>query len=181
MSLQEPLPVFKLLLSANNTALQLMTDMEAALQGSHRFDMSFIRSHATSVCVNVYAIIKHLNELSSNRYRALEGVFTAIEAKIGATLERRQLTNIGKLVLNMQQIDQGLAEAVGSKMANLGEIATHLPELAVPPGFAITAAGYDLFLSHNRLQEEINRRLQSLEEKISRTFTGKAPRCRCSS
>ena len=49
-------------------------------------------------------------------------------------------------------------------MANLGEIATHLPELAVPPGFAITAAAYELFLSHNQLQEEINRRLQSLEE-----------------
>ena len=159
---------FKLLLAANNTALQLMTDMEAALQGSHRFDMSFIRSHATSVCVNVFAIIKYLNELSGNRYQALEGVSTAIEAKIGAILERRQLSNIRKLVLGLGQIDQGLAEAVGSKMANLGEIATHLPELAVPPGFAITAASYELFLSHNRLQEEINRRLQSLEvENIS--------------
>jgi pyruvate, water dikinase len=159
---------FKLLLAANNTALQLMTDMEAALHGSHRFDMSFIRSHATSVCVNVFAIIKYLNELSGNRYRALEGVFTGIEARIGAILERRQLSNIRKLVLGLEQIDQGLAEAVGSKMANLGEIATHLPELAVPPGFAITAAAYELFLSHNRLQEEINRRLQSLEvENIS--------------
>ncbi|MGO9622525.1 MAG: PEP/pyruvate-binding domain-containing protein [Desulfobaccales bacterium] len=159
---------FKLLLAANNTALQLMTDMEAALHGSHRFDMSFIRSHATSVCVNVFAIIKYLNELSGNRYRALEGGFTTIEAKIGAILERRQLSNIQKLVLGLEQIDQGLAEAVGSKMANLGEIATHLPELAVPPGFAITAAAYEIFLSHNRLQEEINRRLQSLEvENIS--------------
>ncbi|MGP8049201.1 MAG: PEP/pyruvate-binding domain-containing protein [Desulfobaccales bacterium] len=159
---------FKLLLAANNTALQLMTDMEAALHGSHRFDMSFIRSHATSVCVNVFAIIKYLNELSGNRYRALEGVFTASEAKIGAILERRQLSNLRNLVLGLEQIDQGLAEAVGSKMANLGEIATHLPELAVPPGFAITAAAYELFLSHNRLQDEINRRLQSLEvENIS--------------
>src|SRR5208337_2979313 len=132
------------------------------------FDMSFIRSHATSVCVNVFAIIKYLNELSDNRYRALEGIFTAIEAKIGAILERRQLSNVRKLVLRLEQIDQGFAEAVGSKMANLGEIATHLPELAVPPGFAITAASYELFLSHNRLQEEINRRLQSLEvENIS--------------
>ena len=63
---------FKLLLAANNTALQLMTDMEAALHGSHSFGMTFIRSHATAVCVNVFAIIKYLNELSGNRYRALE-------------------------------------------------------------------------------------------------------------
>ncbi len=58
---------FKLLLAANNTALQLMTDMEAALHGSHSFGMSFIRSHATAVCVKVFAMIKYLNELSGNR------------------------------------------------------------------------------------------------------------------
>ena len=66
---------FKLLLAANNTALQLMTDMEAALHGSHSFGMTFIRSHATAVCVNVFAIIKYLNELLGNRYQALEAVF----------------------------------------------------------------------------------------------------------
>ncbi len=48
-------------------------------------------------------------------------------------------------------------------MANLGEITSRLPELAVPAGFAITAAAYELFLSHNQLQDEINRRLQTLE------------------
>ena len=39
-----------------------------------------------------------------------------------------------------------------------------MPEIAVPQGFAVTAAAYELFLAHNELQEEINRRLQSLEE-----------------
>ena len=49
-------------------------------------------------------------------------------------------------------------------MANLGEITGELPEIAVPPGFAITAAAYERFLSHNQLTDEINRRLQSMEE-----------------
>jgi phosphoenolpyruvate synthase/pyruvate phosphate dikinase len=39
-------------------------------------------------------------------------------------------------------------------MANLGEITGRLPELAVPPGFAITTAAYDLFMSHNQLTDE---------------------------
>jgi len=154
---------FKLLLAANNTALQLMTDMEAALHGSHSFGMSFIRSHATAICVNVFAIIRNLNELSDKRYQALEGVFDAIKEKIDAALTSRQVPVIQELVLPLEQVHRDMADGVGSKMANLGEITTRLPELAVPAGFAITAAAYELFLSHNQLQDEINRRLQSLE------------------
>ncbi len=154
---------FKLLLAANNTALQLMTDMEAALHGNHSFGMTFVRSHATAVCVNVFAIVKYLNELSGNKFRALEPVFAAIERKIAQTLEHRQPPAIQALVLPLAQVHKEMADGVGSKMANLGEISTQVPEIAVPAGFVITAAAYDLFLSHNQLQEEINRRLQSLE------------------
>ena len=155
---------FKLLLAANNTALQLMTDMEAALRSRHSFGMTFIRSHATATCVNVFNIIKYLNELTGNRYRALETVFTAIERQIDAILTQRQTPTIAALVLPLREVRQEMADGVGSKMANLGEITGELPEIAVPPGFAITAAAYERFLSHNQLTDEINRRLQSMEE-----------------
>jgi len=155
---------FKLLLAANNTALQLMTDMEAALCGKHSFGMTFIRSHATAVCVNVFNIIRNLNELTQNRYKALESVFAGIEKQIGALLSQRQAPPISELVLPLAAVRRDMADGVGSKMANLGEITGQLPELAVPPGFAITAAAYELFLSHNRLPDEINRLLQSMAE-----------------
>ncbi len=154
---------FKLLLGANNTALQLMTNLEAALHGNHSFGMTFIRSHSTAVCVNVFAIIKYLNELSGNKYQALEGVFGAIEGKIHDTLTRRKTPAIEEMVLPLSRVNKEMADAVGSKMANLGEITTRLPELPVPPGFVITAQAYELFLSYNLLHDEINRRLQSLE------------------
>jgi pyruvate,water dikinase len=154
---------FKLLLAANNTALQLMTDMEAALRSRHSFGMTFIRSHATATCVNVFNIIKYLNELTGNRYRGLEAVFSAIEKQIDAILKQRQAPAIAALVLPLREVRQEMADGVGSKMANLGEITGELPEIAVPPGFAITAAAYERFLSHNQLTDEINRRLQSME------------------
>src|SRR5665647_2697414 len=154
---------FKLLLAANNTALQLMTDMEAALRSRHNFGMTFIRSHATATCVNVFNIIKYLNELTGNRYRALETVFTAIERQIDAILKQRQAPAIAALVLPLREVRQEMADGVGSKMANLGEITGELPGIAVPPGFAITAAAYERFLSHNQLTDEINRRLQSMD------------------
>jgi pyruvate,water dikinase len=155
---------FKLLLAANNTALQLMTDMEAALRSRHSFGMTFIRSHATATCVNVFNIIKYLNELTGNRYRGLETVFTGIERQIDAILTQRQTPAIAALVLPLTEVRQAMADGVGSKMANLGEITGELPEIAVPLGFAITAAAYERFLSHNQLTDEINRRLQSMEE-----------------
>lgn len=155
---------FKLLLAANNTALQLMTDMEAALRGHHSFGMTFIRSHATAVCVNVFAIIRYLNELSGKKYQALEGVFAAIESKIDGVLKKRLAARIQELVLPLSRVHKEMADGVGSKMANLGEISTQVPGIAVPQGFAITAAAYELFMSHNQLLDEINRRLQSLEE-----------------
>jgi pyruvate,water dikinase len=87
---------FKLLLAANNTALQLMTDLEAALRGKHSFGMTFIRSHATAVCVNVFNIISNLNELTESRYQALVNIFSGIEKQIDATLSRRQApTDLG--------------------------------------------------------------------------------------
>ncbi|MCK9376245.1 MAG: PEP-utilizing enzyme [Syntrophobacterales bacterium] len=155
---------FKLLLAANNTALQLMTDMEAALRGKPSFGMTFIRSHATAACVNVYNIIKYLNELTGNKYQALESVFSGIERKIDATLKTRQTPAISELVLPLAAVRQEMADGVGSKMANLGEITGGLPEIAVPPGFAITAAAYERFMAHNQLHDEINRRLQSMAE-----------------
>jgi pyruvate,water dikinase len=154
---------FKLLLAANNTALQLMTDMEAALHGNHSFGMTFIRSHSTAVCVNVFSIIKYLNELSANKYQTLEPVFASIEGKISETLQKRQAFPLEELVLPLPSVHKEMADGVGSKMANLGEISTRLPGLMVPQGFVITAAAYELFLAHNQLQDEINRRLQSLE------------------
>jgi pyruvate,water dikinase len=155
---------FKLLLAANNTALQLMTDMEAALRGKHSFGMTFIRSHATAVCVNVFNIIRNLNELTENRYQALENIFSGIEKQIDATLVRRQAPALSELVLPLAAVRREMADGVGSKMANLGEITSQLPELAVPPGFAITTSAYELFISHNQLRDEINRLLQAMAE-----------------
>jgi pyruvate,water dikinase len=154
---------FKLLLNANNAALQLMTDMEAALHGNQSFGMTFIRSHCTAVCVNVFSLIRYLNELSGGRYQALEPVFESIRGKIDGLLGAKQPLALQDLVLPLAAVTKEMADGVGSKMANLGEIKTRLPQIRVPGGLVITAAAYELFLSHNGLQEEINRRLQALE------------------
>ena len=55
---------FKLLLTANNKALEIMADMEEALRGTHSFGMAFVQGRCTRIITNVWSIVKHLNELA---------------------------------------------------------------------------------------------------------------------
>lgn len=70
---------FKLLLNANNKALEIMTEMEEALKGTVPFGMTFVRSNCTTVSINVFQIIKHFNELTHGKYEALYGRFNEIQ------------------------------------------------------------------------------------------------------
>ncbi len=154
---------FRLLLASNNAALHLMTELELALQGTQSFGMTFIRSHSTAISVNVFSIIKYLNELTNNKYASLEPVFAAINSRLEAILSKRPVIAIQELVLPLSRVNKEMADSVGAKMANVGELRNHVPGLAVPEGFVATVAAYELFLSHNELTDEINRRIQSME------------------
>jgi len=154
---------FRLLLASNNAALHLMTELELALQGNHSFGMTFIRSNTTAVSVNVFSLIKYLNELTNNKYASLEPVFTSIQSRLEEVLSKRRAIPLQDLVLPLSQVTKEMADGVGAKMANVGELHNEVPEISVPEGFVATATAYELFLSHNQLQDEINRRIQSME------------------
>lgn len=153
---------FKLLLSANNKALELMADMEQALRGHRPFGMSFVRSNCTAVSVNVFRIVKNLDQLAPGKYEALYKSFKDIQDHINQVLSRRNELKGDQLVLPFDVIDKDLADQVGSKMANIGEVRNRL-SLPVPNGFVMTSLAYQRFFEYNELQAEIDRRLQSSE------------------
>ena len=148
---------FRLLLASNSKALEIMTDMEVALQGTRAFGMSFVRSRCTAASVNVYKIIKHLNELAPGKYADLFDRFKLIESQINRMLSQSRPFSNGPLVLPMGVVDNTVVDLVGAKMANLGMIKNHLG-LRVPKGFVITAAAYERFMEHDDLRGEIWRR-----------------------
>jgi pyruvate, water dikinase len=153
---------FKLLLAANNKALEIMSEMEQALRGSRPFGMSFIRANSTAVGVNVFRIIKNLDQLAPKTYEALYERFRHIQDQINLVLSQRKPPKGDQLVLPFSKIDKNLADQTGSKMANVGEVYNHL-NLLVPSGFVVTSHAYQRFFEHNDLQHEIDRRLQSTE------------------
>jgi len=153
---------FKLLLGANNKALEIMAAIEEALEGHRPFGMTFVRAACTSVSVNVFAMIRHIENLAAGKYSDLFARFEHIQKSIDEVLTRRPALRDDRLVIPLKEVGKEMTDFVGSKMANLGEIKNSLT-MRVPPGFAVTASGYLRFLEHNDLQAEIDRRIQAAE------------------
>jgi pyruvate,water dikinase len=153
---------FKLLLNANNKALELMAEMEEALRGTWPFGMSFVRARSTSVSTNVFQIVMHLNELSAGKYEALYERFKEIQKRINPFIYPKTATKEGPLVLPLRDVDRDMADQAGSKLANLGEIRNRI-HLRVPDGFVITAQAYHRFMEQNELQAEIDKRIQATD------------------
>jgi len=153
---------FKALLDANNKALEIMATMEQVLREGQSFGMKFVRANCTAISVNVYKIIHGMNNISGDRYLALYDVFDKIRGKINQILEPQMGTAKGVWIFPLEAVDKEMADEVGGKMANLGEIRNRVG-LSVPEGFVITASGYRHFLEYNALQDEIDRRLQLLD------------------
>jgi len=152
---------FKLLLNANNKALEIMSDLEEALRTARSFGMSFVRANATAVSVNVYRMIKNLDELAPGKYKKLFERFNDIEERIDQILSQKKISTGQELVIPLAKVNREMADQVGSKMANLGEIKNHI-KVSVPEGFVVTSVAYEKFMAHNDLQSEIDRLLQSL-------------------
>ncbi|KJR42850.1 Pyruvate water dikinase [Candidatus Magnetoovum chiemensis] len=151
------------LLSANQKALFLMTDIEKALKTAEIIDMAFIKLRCTELIATVYRIIKSLDALAPEKYKTLYNVFFNIKERITNILDDPALELTDKITLPLTDIDMNSAGYTGMKMASLGEI-KKTTSLTVPEGFVITSAGHRRFFKHNSLQSEIERRIQTCDK-----------------
>lgn len=150
---------FRLLLEANNRALENMAAIDEALRGERPFGITQVRARCTRVATNVWRIIRHLDELAPGKYGALRERFKTVQKRIAPLISSRLRPAEGRLVLPLSEVYGESAEQTGLKMANLGEARNRMG-LSIPNGFVVTAQGYRRFIEHNDLQTEIDRRLQ---------------------
>lgn len=163
------LPIFKhawkLLLSANTRFWSQVLLSRLALRGDSFLTMVFVRSQCTDMCVAVFAMLRHLREMTDRDIAFLERPFLEMQASINSEIAPNLPLPDCALTLPLSRVKAALSPIVGTKMAFLGEIKKLRQDIHVPEGFVITAAAYNLFLDHHGLRDEINRRLQTLEVK----------------
>ncbi len=161
--------LFKDLLDSNAQLLHIITDLEEKLQARQLFGMSYIRSQATRAAFHAFRMVKSLDVLSGHKYPVLYRVLDVINARIKSQLEQRKEMQLAALVLPLSRVTREMVDWVGGKSASLGEVANRVG-LPIPGGFAITIRAFEVFLAHNDLVAEINKRKMELDPQDPPTY-----------
>ncbi|MBU1039593.1 MAG: pyruvate, phosphate dikinase [Proteobacteria bacterium] len=155
---------FKSLLIKNNRSLELLTELEHLLYENKPFTLDQVLTLSEDLISLVYDLAEDLNALSHGKY---PGLFDATE-RIGITvlkdLVRRKKLKKSELVLPLRALSASMADEVGGKAANLGEVANRAG-LPTPQGFAVSAYACQQFLRSTGLSERIERRMRGIEVK----------------
>lgn len=156
--LQEQFGHFRHLLTGNNQALEIMADMEEKLSGDFLFDTGYLETQSDLLLANISGMVSELNLLTGGRYPELVPICRRLWEEIRQELAAVPIIPETPYVLSLSALNRDLTPAVGSKMANLGEIGNRVG-LPVPQGFAITARAYKRFLEWAGLSGELEARL----------------------
>lgn len=155
---------FKSLLIKNNRSLELLTELEHLLYENKPFTLDHVLALSEDLISLVYDLAEDLNALSGGKY---PGLFDATE-RLGVTilkdLVHRKRIKKGELLLPMRALSAELADEVGGKAANLGEVANRAG-LPTPRGFAVSAYACQHFLKTSGLAERIERRMKRIDVK----------------
>lgn len=154
-ALAEKYANFQRLLAANNAVLTLMADMEEKLSGDFLFDLQYIRASVSQLAGETAALVEALNNLGDHRYGSLVDSFRRIIGEVEDVLSRRRAIPQAPLTMSFDQLNLEMAEMVGGKNANLGEVRNRVG-LPVPPGFAISTYAYKVFLDYNQIAARID-------------------------
>jgi pyruvate,water dikinase len=147
---------FRRLLSANDSFLRSMVELDHKLLAEEAGNILDIRQAATRMVANIHQMVASLNEIGAGRHEALWRSFESVKTALAAVVDIATPEPERNLVLDLPSIDRQSADSVGSKMANLGEVRNRL-NLATPDGFVLTVSAYRLFLNSSGLDQLIQR------------------------
>jgi len=157
---------FSVLLKENNRALDLLADAEEKRDGDFLFDMQYLRSLSEQLEESVRRIIVELNYITNNRYLKLMDTFEKIGAKVDNIVESRISVPETPLVLPMKKVDYDLSDAVGEKIARLGEIQKRFG-YEIPDGFVITVQACQKFFDKMNIHDKLAEIEKASESKTS--------------
>ncbi len=152
--------VLRRLLAANSEMLDLMADLEAALDYLDPGEPAIAR-RVMRLLDGSLLLAENLNILTGGAHCALYPAHAGIEHEVLATL--RGFPNPASIpfVRPLEEAGADRVREVGGKAANLGRVRAVMPA-TVPPGFVLTTAAYRSFLGENRLHGPIRKLFRDL-------------------
>ena len=145
---------FREFLGNNRNALRQLAEMEMLYYSGRSFTSADVGYHYENLFANVHDLIQSLNALADNRFVALNRKADEINASIALILKPVITREHMASVIPLHKIPPSASGSVGGKAANLAVIGKQT-DLNIPPGFVVTATGYDLFLQANRIDQMV--------------------------
>jgi pyruvate,water dikinase len=162
-SLRLKIEKFRSLLDQNNRMLELIADAGESLGGDLLFDSQYLRWLADQLEESCRRVILDLNFITNNRYLSLMEAFERTKAAVRNALETRLTVPNTPYILPLDQIARDLSDAVGEKMARLGEIRSRL-RYETPDGFVITSRACKKFFDEIGVSDKVHEVMEAFEE-----------------
>ncbi len=147
---------FRRLLTTNNEILRQITELEGLLTGGRELSLEGVKSLTSELKGYVQMMVEDLNVLGDGQYRELHNNVEKIAAGIEDEYRQIHGAPITRHCLPLEGIVRELADAVGGKTSNLGEVRNRVG-LPVPPGFAVTSFAYRSFVEGSGIQGQLDR------------------------
>jgi pyruvate,water dikinase len=152
---------FRKLISANNSFLETMAELEQKLMNRGFVDRAYIRRKVMRVIADIHAMVDSLDIIAGPRYPALREALDRIGSDLTAIIGEPTPSVAGELVRDISALNGSHADLFGGKMANLGEARNTLG-LPTPEGFAVTTQGFKMLVEENGIRSWIKDREMEL-------------------
>ncbi len=145
---------FRKLLSANNSFLETMTELEHKLLNKELVDLTYIKRRVLRAIADIHTMVETLIVISNGRYLVLRETLEEVVSALTKIVEDSNKAAPLTWVKDLPAVNRSQADLAGGKMANLGEIRNVL-DLPTPEGFVVTTEGYRLLLEKGGLRSWI--------------------------
>lgn len=143
---------FKEFLLGNRNALRALAELEMLYYSGQTFTAADVAFQYEHLFGQVRALVNALNNLSEHRYALLNRQADRINAQVRKIFRPAVIHHDLPAVVALADLPATASGDAGGKAANLARIARET-DLLVPPGFVVTAGGYDRFLKANQLDQ----------------------------
>jgi pyruvate,water dikinase len=158
---------FLTVLLENEQCLDLMTRLEVKLYNNQLISFPYLKGMVGNLSKRMANIIESVIQLSGGDHVALRDTYARLEKEIRHVLTGRTEPVYTPIIIPLEEVKKELADKVGNKMANLGEMYNRCGQ-TIPEGFAATACAYTHFVEYNDLSAKIDEVVSELEPEDSK-------------